>query len=107
MNAIYWILIIIGIIYGGLTALVGIIQLKKRQIKIWASFSMILGGLSVIILVISKLAVYKIYMLIAALLLIHIVTIDNGVNIYGKINPKHHIIRLCISILIIVLYIVK
>jgi hypothetical protein len=107
MSAFSLILLVIGIIYGGLTALAGIIQLKQRKVKRWSSLSMILGGISVIILVISKFEPYNIYMLIAALLLIHIVAIDNGINMYGKIKPKHHIIRLCISVLIIILYLIK
>lgn len=107
MSAFSLILFVVGIIYGGLTALVGIIQLKQRKVKRWSSLSMILGGISAIILVISKFEPYNIYLLIAALLLIHIVAIDNGINMYGKINPKHHIIRLCISTLIIILYLIK
>jgi hypothetical protein len=46
-------------------------------------------------------------MLIGALVLIHAAAVNNGLMMHGRINLKHHVIRLGISMLIIVLFLVK
>jgi len=106
MNAITICLFILGISYGGLNILAGIIQMKQNDINLWASLTMIIGGTIIISSIIfSYLLMYHISsLLILGLVLIHITAISNGFRIHGKINPKHHIIRLGISILIIALY---
>jgi hypothetical protein len=97
---------IISIIYSSFTIYSGAVQLTKRNINIKSCFLMIAGGLLIIIsLVINSKVIYPVYMLISGLAFIHIAAIDNGIKLYGKINPLHHIIRLGISILIITLYI--
>lgn len=97
--------LIISIIYSSLTIYSGAAQLIKRNINIRSCFLMIAGGLLIIISsVINSKEVYSVYMLISGLVLIHAAAIDDGIKLYGKINPLHHIIRLVVSILIIALY---
>jgi len=50
---------------------------------------------------------YTIAILITGLILIHVAAVNNGFKMYGKINVKHHMVRLIISILIIALFIIK
>lgn len=100
-------LFLIGFTYGILTIAVGSIQLKQKKVRLWASILMIIGGLftSGSIILKSILLHYVIYLLILGLLLIHTAAISNGLIMYGKINIKHHIIRLCISLSIIILFV--
>ena len=102
-------LLLLGIAYGGLTILGGSIQLKYKKINSWASLLMIIGGVLTLISVFlnSRLATYGIYFLTIGLILIHIATINNGFKMYGKINLKHHIVRLGISIALIVFFIIE
>ena len=104
-----WILIIVSIIYGGLTIFGGVIQLAGREIKLWACIMMIIGGILIILPVVaySTLNNYAIYVLIEGIVLIHIAGISNGIKMYGKINPKQQIVRLMISILIVTLFLVR
>lgn len=109
MNILTLLLFLIGIAYGGLTVLAGSFQLKEKKINFWASLLMIIGGTLTVISIIFNFILEKntIYLLIAGIALIYAAAINNGYKMYGKINVRHHIIRICISILIITLYIVK
>jgi len=42
-------------------------------------------------------------LLLIGLIAIHFLTLNNGIQMYKKINPKHHLIRVGISIFLIVL----
>ena len=106
MNVFSVFLFLIGVTYSIFTILAGTVQLKQKKINIWASLSMIIGGLLILVSIALNLAMKTnvIYILIIGLILIHISAINNGYKMYGKINPKHHMVRLCISIVIIILY---
>lgn len=109
MNTATLLLFSIGITYGTLTAIGGITQLSQKKIHLWASILMIVGGLltAASIILNSILSSCTIYLLIPGLIIIHIVSINNGLKMYGKITIKHHIVRLFISLLIITLFIVQ
>ena len=108
MNTFKIALLIIGIIYGCLTIFAGTIQLKQRKISIQSSLSMVLGGLLLIASIVLSINIsYTIFMLAISLLLIHITAIVNGLKMYGRINPRHHVIRLSISMLLIVLFVLR
>ena len=109
MSIFGWMLLLVGIVYGGLTAIGGIIQLKQRKIKLWASLSMAVGGVFIIFLTCFNLILVKgkIFMLIGALALIPAAAVNNGFVMHGRINLKHQGIRLGISLLIIVLFLIK
>ncbi len=70
---------------------------------------MILAGL-IVLLVPFKLIdkdLIGIILLALSLLTIHISAICNGMKMYGKINFKHHAVRLLLSICIIILFILS
>jgi uncharacterized membrane protein len=94
-------LFLIGGIYGILSILAGIFQLKQKKINKWANLLMIIGGILVLISLIPNINL-GIYVLITGLISIHVSAINNGYKMYGRINPKHHVIRLCISIALII-----
>lgn len=109
MGIYSWTFLIIVIVYGGLTVFAGTTQLKQRKISTLSSFTMIVGGFLIIVSSINGTALEycTFYILILGLLLIHFSTINNGFKLYGKINIKHHIIRLIISILIIIIFLLR
>lgn len=109
MGIYSWILLIIVFVYGGLTVFAGTTQLKQRKISTLSSFTMIVGGFLIILSSIKGIILeyYTIYTLIFGLLLIHFSAINNGFKLYGKINMKHHLIKLIISILIIVIFLLR
>lgn len=109
MNAYSWILILVIILYGGLTIVAGSIQLKKRKINLRSSIILIIGGFLIILSVIpfSIVSNYTLYVLITGLGIIHVSAINNGFKMYEKINPKHHLMRLMFSLLIISLFLLK
>lgn len=100
------VLLLLVLIYGGLTVLASVVQFKQKKINLWANLLMLFGSVLIIVSAIFEhtLQSKTIYLLVTGLISIHIAAIDNGYKMYGKINFKHHIIRLIISILIIVLY---
>lgn len=93
------------IIYGGLMITAGIVEFlqKQRKLSIQATLLTITGGALVLVSAIlnytSKDSV--IYILVLGLVIIHFTSIRNGIELYGKINYKHHIIRLAVSLLIL------
>lgn len=108
INAYTFALLTIGIIYGCLTIFAGFVQLKQRKISILSSTSMILGGLFLIASITFNIFLnYSIIMLISGLLLIHIASINNGLRMYGEIHLRHHIIKLGISMVLVVLFLLK
>lgn len=96
---------ILTIIYGGLSILTGAIELRARNIPFWSAISLILGGAGILG------SPYLIYFnsnyllaLIFFLLWMHLMAFVNGFYLHGKINKKHHLIRLTISVMILVLF---
>ena len=89
-------------LYGALTVFAGISQTKGKNIQYWAAISMIIAGLTIIIS--AVLLIVKVWLssslLIIGLAGIHLLAINNGLKVHGKINPTHHIARLVLSVLI-------
>jgi len=88
--------------YGLLTAVAGISQTKNKDIQLWASISMIISG---VLLVASAIFLaarsgLSLYVLVIGLVAMHILAVNNGLHMHGKINPAHHLVRLCISALL-------
>ena len=89
--------------YRILTAFAGWSQTRAQEIQYWAAISMVISGLAIAIsagLLIAKVSV-ALYILIIGLLTVHILTINNGLKMHGKITPSHHIVRLMLSLLIV------
>lgn len=99
-------LLTLGIIYGGVTTMAAALQLKQKNIAKKSFALMALGGVLVLSSLIIRLiginnSISTFCALLGGLIIIHICAIVNGYMLQGKINPKHHIIRLSISIVII------
>jgi len=109
MNIYYWLLLIIAVLYGGSTILVGVVELKKKRISMISNFIMILGAVLILLISISIniLGQFSLYILILGLIMIHASAIDNGFKLHGKITVKHHIVRGIVSILMIALFLLR
>lgn len=68
---------------------------------------MVIAGLLIIVIPFAVIGneILVIILLILSLIAVHVSAISNGLKMHGKINVPHHLVRLLISILIIVLYI--
>jgi uncharacterized membrane protein len=100
------IFVALTIVYGLLTLLTCVVQLKKRDIKLWSNLMMLTGGIVLIITSVFTIIndTNLLALLCLGLVLIHISAIFNGIALHKKINPQHHIIRFLISTVIIILY---
>lgn len=95
--------LILTVLYSLMNTIISIIGFKSQKTTLSSSSLMFLGGFLTFLSIF--LTNYSIFFLIIGLILIHISAINNGLKLYGKINPKHHIIRLVFSLLLIILYI--
>ena len=108
MDFTFGIGILLAVLYGMATCISGILQLKAREIALWAAIGMSIAGFiicisSIFILMDMNLLI----LLIACFLFVQIIAILNGFNLYGKINPNHHMIRFSITLLILFLLLHK
>lgn len=108
MAVFSWILLITAALYGALSAYGGFASLKDKKTSLSGNVFMIIGGVIILIAVVPEaLEKYQLILLISGLLIIHIAAILNGIKLYGEITIKHHIFRLFLSLLIILLYFMK
>ncbi|MGV3463865.1 MAG: hypothetical protein ACO1OT_01050 [Heyndrickxia sp.] len=93
--------------YGALTSVAGILQLRKRNIPIWSAFGMTIIGIVFMISAIFVNGSSKwLYVIFLCLILMHILSITNGIHLYRRINIIHHVIRLLFSLVIVLFYVV-
>ena len=100
-----WLGGILSILYGSLTAFAGYGQTRTGKIQTWASWLFVLCGVfvgtaGVMTLFRSSTALW---VLLIGLLGIHGLAINNGLRMFGRINPFHHLARSVISIVLFVL----
>lgn len=91
--------VLVGL-YGLLNAYAGISQLKAKSIQAWSAWLMLGAGALLIVsgaILFLKLPAALIA-LAAGLIAIHALTINNGLHLYGALNPSHHLRRLAISV---------
>lgn len=94
----------LAVIYGGLSMISGAIELKTRNIPSWSAIVLTLGGGGVLYsLYLIHLNTKYVLALIFCFLLMHITAIVNGYHLNGKINRRHHLIRISISLIILAL----
>ncbi|HMU93730.1 MAG TPA: hypothetical protein PKE35_12470 [Anaerolineales bacterium] len=100
-----WVGAVLAILYGALTSFAGFGQSKQDKIQPWAAWGMVLcGGLVVSSGVLALFASGSSpSMLVIGLIGIHVLAINNGLKMFGKITFSHHLVRLVISIGIIAL----
>lgn len=97
---ILWIAALGALAYGLLNAFAGVSQLRIKKIQTWAAYGLILFGLVIAvsgILILLKESI-AFWALIVGLAGIHLLAINNGLKMYKKINPAHHLIRLAVSL---------
>ncbi len=102
---IMWAAALLSMIYGALTAVAGFGQTRAEKIQPWAAWGLVLCGAIVIaaaILILGRSSA-ALPALVIGLAAIHGLAINNGYKMFGKINPSHHLARLGISILLILL----
>lgn len=104
MNQVFlWIAAILSGIYGLLTAFAGFSMAKIGKVQAWTAWSFVLCG--ILLVAAGVLAVLHssitLWVLIAALLGIHALAINNGYKLFGRLNPSHHLVRLLISVILI------
>jgi hypothetical protein len=104
MNQLFlWAAGILSGIYGALTAFAGLGQTKANKIQTWAAWGLVLCGLLVIAAGVMTLLQTNLalWILVAGLLGIHLLAINNGYKMFGKINPSHHLARFIVSAVLI------
>lgn len=101
MNVYLILFIILAGVYGLLTLTAGTGQLKAKKIPVYLAAGMLLSGL----LMLGSIFLYyvnpawSISILVAGLVLMHFIAIQNGLHLHGKLNFRHHLIRLLLSII--------
>ena len=100
-----WLVGLLSIVYGALTAFAGYGQTRAGKIQPWAAWLFSLCGL--IVVGAGVMALFRsstsIWLLVVGLLGIHALAINNGYRMFGKVNPSHHLARFVISIILITL----
>ena len=96
--------IFLSFLYGVLSFLTAI-QFRKTRIPASSAGLMILSGLLLPISAVFILLEIPFMQIIfvAALIGLHIAAIYNGMHLYGKLNVPHHLIRLAVSALLLIL----
>lgn len=86
-------------LYGILNAFAGLSQLKVKEIRTWSAWFMLGSGLLLVVsgVILALKLPLALFTLTLGLIAIHLLTINNGLKLYGKINPGHHLFRLAIS----------
>lgn len=94
---------VLALLYGALIAFTALRQMRRQEISTGAAA--LLGVIGLLIMFISLFIAFRIplafYVLIASLAAMHILTISNDKKMHEEINPKNHIVRLIISLVII------
>lgn len=86
--------------YGLLNAFAGSTQLKAGKIQPWSARLMLGFGLLLLLCGISLMMKlpFALWILGIGLIAIHLLTVKNGLSLYGRLNPVHHLFRLVISL---------
>ena len=90
-------------LYGLVTVYAGFTKGNDGEIPTWSALGMFMAGgmlvAAAVLLFLGK--SFALPLLIVALLAIHGLTIYSGFSLHGKINSRHHIARLIISLVLI------
>ncbi|MBI1742740.1 hypothetical protein HYR54_06690 [Candidatus Acetothermia bacterium] len=105
MNTLLWLGVILACVYGIATSVAGVSQLKTQQVPHWAAIAMITVGALIVISAGLLVAGFNwgVYLLVLSLIAMHVLAINNGLRMHGKINPLHHLARFVLSAVIVVL----
>ena len=89
-------------IYGFLNAFAGFLQIKAKKIQTWSAWLMLGSGLLLLgsgVILVLKLPSALLFLAIG-LISIHLLAINNGFHLYGRINIGHHLFRFVVSIIL-------
>jgi hypothetical protein len=91
--------------YGLLTAFAGASQIRTKKIHPWAAFGMLMMGMLV--------AACGLFALLnrhealiglgIGLVGVQLLAINNGLTMFGRVNPTHHLIRFALSLMLFIL----
>ena len=104
-SIVLWAAALLSMIYGALTAVAGFGQTRADKIQPWAAWGLVVCGAIIIaaaILILGRSGA-ALPVLGIGLIAIHGLAINNGLKMFGKINPSHHLARLGVSILLMAL----
>lgn len=98
-----WSAAVLSVIYGALTAWAGLAQVRLKKIQAWAAwshagFGLVTAAGGILTLLRSP---YALWVLAIGLAGIHLLAINNGLKMFGRINPSHHLVRLLISLVLL------
>lgn len=105
MNIYLILFIILAGVYGLLTLIAGAGQLKAKKIPVYLAADMMIAGLLMLgsIYLHDVNHSWAIAILIVGLVLMHSIAIQNGLLLHGKLHLRHHLVRLLVSILTILM----
>ncbi len=94
-----WSAALVAGVYGALTAWAGFWQLKAKKVPAWSAWGfVILGALTLaggaMVLLKSGNALWVLAIGLAG---IHLLAIDNGRRMFGRLRRSHHLVRLAVS----------
>lgn len=108
MSIYHVILLVIGFLYSVMTVLACISQYFFKKVTPVNNTVMLVGGVvlftSLLLFLLDRREI--LIPVIVSLVIIHIAAILNGLYMYKKVNLSHHIVRFCISAVIIALYLI-
>ena len=94
---------VLAILYGVINAIGGFQQTHKDKIQSWAAYVMMVVGLLIagagVLLTMNRPT--GLVLLLVGLVGLHMITLQNGLHMYGKINPRHHLVRLVITLVLL------
>lgn len=98
------VLIVLGVFYGLIMVLTGAMMFTQKRLGRLTSALMLIGGAVIAFTFINKemILMMRTILLGLGLISVHISAIMNGYKLYGKPLVKHHLVRACISVGLIV-----
>lgn len=92
-------------IYALLTGLAGLQQLRAKRIQGWAALLMVVDAFGLLAAgsMLATGSPYALVVLLGSLLLLHALAINNGLFMNGKLNPRHHLARAFITVVLFAL----
>jgi len=104
--AFKFITLILIIVYGGLSILACVMAIRQSRDNIFPNIMMIVGSIVILFASITEFnrGNNMLYILLMGLILIHIAAIIHGYKLFNQLNLKHHILRGCISMIILICY---
>lgn len=101
-----YLLSVLIITYGLVFLLTGISSMFKQNLPFINNAMFLLSGILITISVFFQTHAINLVILIIGLILNQIASILNGIHLYNKIHPLHHVVRLLLNCFIIYMFII-